>query len=143
MLQLLYDHINSTTQFTFYLFILFTARRMLSASLFHYFLALVGFFWLDLLSHGHSICCCLRSWCAATLSSKLGFVSVVPLLAICPWVFQSFISCGAVALHIHALTEGLALGVAAPKAYGCCSDWSHNGSCLWWSYDSNFQVLEM
>lgn len=29
---------------------------------------------------------------------------------------QSFISCGAVALH--ALAEGLALGVAAPKAYG-------------------------
>ncbi|XP_043699957.1 putative zinc transporter At3g08650 [Telopea speciosissima] len=29
---------------------------------------------------------------------------------------QSFLACGAVALH--ALTEGLALGVAAPKAYG-------------------------
>ncbi|XP_061357675.1 putative zinc transporter At3g08650 [Gastrolobium bilobum] len=84
------------------------------------------------------------------LSSKLGFVPVVTLLAMgaafihvsssgvlkvasrkkasvndLPTVtgfpvsvhtLQSFISCGAVALH--ALAEGLALGVAAPKAYG-------------------------
>ncbi|KAK7294907.1 hypothetical protein RJT34_17806 [Clitoria ternatea] len=84
------------------------------------------------------------------LSSKLGFVPVLLLLAMgaalihvstsgvlkmaaskkasaneLPMVtgfplsvhtLQSFISCGAVALH--ALAEGLALGVAAPKAYG-------------------------
>lgn len=43
------------------------------------------------------------------LPTALGFsVSVLTL--------QSFLACGAVALH--ALAEGLALGVAAPKAYG-------------------------
>lgn len=46
---------------------------------------------------------------ANTLSSVTGFlVSALTL--------QSVLSCGAIALH--ALTEGLALGVAAPKAYG-------------------------
>ncbi|KAI4355973.1 hypothetical protein L6164_000027 [Bauhinia variegata] len=84
------------------------------------------------------------------LSSKLGFIPIVLLLAMGAAFFrvstssvlkmagrkktsvsdlptvtsfplsvhtlQSFISCGAVALH--ALAEGLALGVAAPKAYG-------------------------
>ena len=84
------------------------------------------------------------------LSSKLGFVPVVLLLAmgaalvhfsssgvlkvaarkktsvndlpsltgfsVSVQTLQSFVSCGAVALH--ALAEGLALGVAAPKAYG-------------------------
>ncbi|XP_047153044.1 putative zinc transporter At3g08650 isoform X1 [Vigna umbellata] len=84
------------------------------------------------------------------LSSKLGFVPVVLLLAtgaafvhfssssvlkvaarkktsvsdlpsltgfpMSVQTLQSFVSCGAVALH--ALAEGLALGVAAPKAYG-------------------------
>ncbi|KAK2981833.1 hypothetical protein RJ640_010350 [Escallonia rubra] len=46
---------------------------------------------------------------ANTLSAVTGF-SVSPL------TLQSFLSCVAVALH--ALAEGLALGVAAPKAYG-------------------------
>ncbi|XP_044492763.1 putative zinc transporter At3g08650 [Mangifera indica] len=46
---------------------------------------------------------------AVTLPTAASFpVSVLTL--------QSFLSCGAVA--IHALAEGLALGVAAPKAYG-------------------------
>ncbi|XP_047307988.1 putative zinc transporter At3g08650 [Impatiens glandulifera] len=44
------------------------------------------------------------------LSTFPGFFSLSAL------TLQSFLSCGAIALH--ALAEGLALGVAAPKAYG-------------------------
>uniref|UniRef100_K7MJ36 Uncharacterized protein n=1 Tax=Glycine max TaxID=3847 RepID=K7MJ36_SOYBN len=52
------------------------------------------------------------------ICSLMGIASVVAfVLGARRPLFQSFISCGAVALHIHALTEGLALGVAAPKAY--------------------------
>lgn len=84
------------------------------------------------------------------ISSKMGFVSIILLLAagsasfhalssgvhnltsrkktsvsnlpaisgfpLSTFTLQSFLSCGSVALH--ALAEGLALGVAAPKAYG-------------------------
>ncbi|KAL3715307.1 hypothetical protein ACJRO7_007093 [Eucalyptus globulus] len=46
-------------------------------------------------------------------STSLPSVTGFPLSTI---TLQSFLSCGAVALH--ALAEGLALGVAAPKAYG-------------------------
>ncbi|XP_059668165.1 putative zinc transporter At3g08650 [Cornus florida] len=46
---------------------------------------------------------------ASTISAVTGFSMSTPTL-------QSFLSCMAVALH--ALAEGLALGVAAPKAYG-------------------------
>ncbi|XP_047329969.1 putative zinc transporter At3g08650 [Impatiens glandulifera] len=42
--------------------------------------------------------------------------SSVTTFSISALTLQSFLSCGAVALH--ALAEGLALGVAAPKAYG-------------------------
>ncbi|XVF37375.1 hypothetical protein REPUB_Repub20aG0002600 [Reevesia pubescens] len=52
---------------------------------------------------------CNKRASSNNLPSVTGFpVSVLTL--------QSFLSCGAVALH--ALAEGLALGVAAPKAYG-------------------------
>ncbi|XP_038980401.1 putative zinc transporter At3g08650 [Phoenix dactylifera] len=37
-------------------------------------------------------------------------------LSVSPLTLQSFVACGAISLH--ALAEGLALGVAAPKAYG-------------------------
>ncbi|XP_047163955.1 putative zinc transporter At3g08650 [Vigna umbellata] len=52
-------------------------------------------------------------------TSKKASVNDLPTLTGFPLsvhTLQSFISCGAVA--IHALAEGLALGVAAPKAYG-------------------------
>lgn len=46
-------------------------------------------------------------------ANNLPSISGFPLSA---FTLQSFLSCGAVGLH--ALAEGLALGVAAPKAYG-------------------------
>ena len=52
-------------------------------------------------------------------TSKKASVNDLPTLTGFPLsvhTLQSFISCGAVAFH--ALAEGLALGVAAPKAYG-------------------------
>lgn len=48
-----------------------------------------------------------------TSTNDLPMVTGFPLSVL---TLQSFLSCGAVALH--ALAEGLALGVAAPKAYG-------------------------
>eukprot|EP00262_Sarcandra_glabra_P009331 TRINITY_DN2351_c0_g3_i2.p1 TRINITY_DN2351_c0_g3~~TRINITY_DN2351_c0_g3_i2.p1 ORF type:complete len:597 (-),score=72.94 TRINITY_DN2351_c0_g3_i2:401-1924(-) len=49
-------------------------------------------------------------------ASSSANVLSAPGFSVSPLTVQSFLACGAVALH--ALTEGLALGVAAPKAYG-------------------------
>ncbi|RVW30366.1 putative zinc transporter [Vitis vinifera] len=79
-------------------------------------------------SHKCSLWHCLCTWCLATIAASAVFkngvyttdVSALDGICIFPHFylqyFEAFLSCGAVAFH--ALAEGLALGVAAPKAYG-------------------------
>ncbi|RWV86488.1 hypothetical protein BHE74_00024310 [Ensete ventricosum] len=58
--------------------------------------------------------CILRLFCRRKASvNDIAFSSGLSISAI---TLQSFFACGAISLH--ALAEGLALGVAAPKAYG-------------------------
>ncbi|PQQ09427.1 putative zinc transporter [Prunus yedoensis var. nudiflora] len=92
--------------------------EMLLASLFHYYLVLdrcsVAVFLLHL--HWLSISSMLFSWIAGRKRTSVHNLPAVNGFPVSVHTLQSFLACGAVALH--ALAEGLALGVAAPKAYG-------------------------
>ncbi|KAG6643600.1 hypothetical protein CIPAW_09G223100 [Carya illinoinensis] len=65
------------------------------------------------------ICPCCKLLCIGDCRSRRASANKLPTLTVFPLsihTLQSFMSCGAVALH--AFAEGLALGVAAPKAPG-------------------------